>query len=344
MNSENLLLDMYKNHQYESTKKNIQGLVMAMSASGILVGAILTVLLISNILSFYLFASVILCIGVVFILHKFKVISLNTASIIYIIYICFLFIPANWVVADGVNGGTPFVMVIVMLAIMMVFSGKMQRVIQICYLLVMLGLSVYSVLTAAETDILYTIYKSSAFFISAVLIAYYMQYMLKKYDQMHDRFLRGSIKDELTRVLSRSVIDVVIKYTESLFKNKKMDYVMIMIDVDNFKKLNDEYGHVVGDIVLRNTAACIKGHLREEDFVIRYGGDEFLVVLLGASIENARLVFERIENEKQCKRLLDFNITVSRGYAVRSECEEPQDVIKLADKRMYEHKESKRNK
>ena len=153
-----------------------------------------------------------------------------------------MFIPANWIIADGINGGTPFVMVIVMLAIMMVFSGKMQRVIQLCYLLVMLGLSVYSFLTMAKTEMLYTIYKSAAFFISALLIAYYMQYMLKKYDQMHDRFLRGSIKDELTRVLSRGVMEVVIEYIESLYKTKQTDYVMVMIDVDNFKKLNDQYG------------------------------------------------------------------------------------------------------
>ena len=72
MNSENMLLDMYKNHQYESTKKNIQGLVMAMSASGIFAGAILTFLLISNMLSFYLFVSVLFCIGVVFLLQKLR--------------------------------------------------------------------------------------------------------------------------------------------------------------------------------------------------------------------------------------------------------------------------------
>ena len=343
MNSEKMLLNMYKKSQYESTKNNIQGLVMMTSAAGITVAAVLTAFLVSEPISLYLFISVLIFIAAAFLLQQFKVISRNTASLIYFIYICFLFIPANWYFTDGLSGSTPYISVIVMLAVMMAFSGKMQKRIQIIYLALILALTVYSIVTitvAAERAAL--IYKSTAFIISIILIAFYMRFMLKKYDLMHDKFLYGSIKDDLTRVFSRSVLDVIIDYAESQYHSKKTDYVMIMIDVDNFKKLNDEYGHIVGDIVLRNTAACIRDHMREEDFVVRFGGDEFLVVLIGASIESASKILDRINEEQQCERLLDFQITFSRGYAMRSECSSAEEVIKLADKRMFENKAEKR--
>lgn len=342
MDSEKMLLNMYKKHQYESTKYNIQGVIMLISALAISTGAVLTVFLVANMFSFYLFLGALFIIGVSFLLQKLKVVSRNTASLIYIIYICFIFIPTNWVIADGLRGATPFVMVIVMVAIMIVFSNTIRKVMQYCYLAVMFALAVYSVIVSTSQELLRTIYIAAAFYIVVVMVTYYIQYLLRKHDQMHDKFLRGSIKDELTRVLSRSVLDVVMDYVEEGYKSKENDYVMIMIDVDNFKRLNDEYGHVVGDIVLRNTAVCIRRHMREEDFVIRYGGDEFLVVLIGASLENAKYVFERVEDEQKCQRLLDFKITVSRGYAARSECKSFEELIKLADTRMYENKEAKR--
>ena len=345
MNSENMLLGLYKKQQYDSTRNNIQKLVIYSSAGGMLIGAVLSAVLLSEPVSMYLFASVVVCIIVAYLLQFFKVVSLNTATLIYFTYLCFIFVPVNWYFTDGLVGATPYIAVIIMLAIMIVFTGKTLKIIHIIYLAMLFILLVYSAITTPVlADMLLIIYKSVAFFVAIVLIAFYMMFMLKKYDQMHNMFLNGSIRDELTRMLNRSVLDVVIEYVETFYQSKQMDYVMIMIDVDNFKKLNDEYGHVVGDIVLRNTAECIREHMREEDFVIRYGGDEFLVVLLGASTENAKRIFERVENEQKCRSLLDFNITVSRGYAERSECKTPKEVIELADKRMYENKESKRVK
>ncbi len=343
MNSEKMLLNMYKKNQYESTRNNIQRLVMITSSAGIAVAVVLTAFLVSEPISMYLFISVLVCIAAAFLLQQLKVVSLNTASLIYFIYISFLFIPANWYFTGGLSGSTQYVALIVMLAVMLAFTGKTQKRMQIIYLALVLALIIFSIVTApdiiARTE---TIYKSTAFFISIVLIAFYMLFMLKKYDLMHDKFLHGSIKDDLTRVFSRSVLGVIIDYAEKQYHSKKTDYVMIMIDVDNFKKLNDEFGHIVGDIVLRNTAVCIRDHMREEDFVVRYGGDEFLVVLIGTSIASASKILDRINEEQKCERLLDFHITFSRGFAARSECGSAEEVIKLADKRMFEDKAGKR--
>ena len=186
------------------------------------------------------------------------------------------------------------------------------------------------------------IYRSAAFSVAILFIVYYMTNMYKRYDQMHEKFLRGSIKDELTRVLSRHVLDFIIQHVEREYQTKGQDYIMVMIDIDKFKQLNDTYGHIVGDIVLRNTAQCIKQHTRDEDFVIRYGGDEFLVVLKGMTNESVLEILERIEHPESCRKMLDFDITISRGIAKRSEADSPEALIALADQRMYEEKEAKK--
>ena len=340
MESERMLIDLYKRHQYELTRDKIQGLVMLMSAVGMALGAVLSLVLVAQPVSALLYAGALVLITAVYLLQKYKVISRNTASLIHFCYLCFIYTPVNWYVAGGVTETTPFVSAIVMLALIIAFSGKTQRRLHFAYLAVIFALTVYSNVVVSSADFSATLYKSVAFMAAILLTTYYMLFMLKKYDQMHNQFLRGSIKDELTRVLSRRVLDVVISHAESLYRSKGQDYIVIMMDIDKFKHLNDKYGHVVGDIVLRNTAVCIKKNMREEDFVIRYGGDEFLVVLLDGSIDNAQSIIERIDEAEKCKRLLDFHISVSRGLVKRSEGTTPEDVIALADKRMYEDKQN----
>jgi diguanylate cyclase (GGDEF)-like protein len=95
---------------------------------------------------------------------------------------------------------------------------------------------------------------------------------------MQDSFLKTSFRDELTRLFNRKVLDIIMKYAEKMFKSSHTDYTIVMFDVDKFKQMNDEHGHVFGDIILRNVAKCIEDRARSSDFVVRYGGDEFLVV------------------------------------------------------------------
>ena len=338
MTSEQMLLAMFKTSQYEMTRGKIQRLVMLMSAVGIAVGVVLTVLLARQPISLYLFIATLVTIFLAFLLQNFKLVSLNTATIIYFSFLCFVYTPINWYLADGIIGVTPYLSVIVMLAMVLSFSGQTQKFMECAYLAVLCVCIVYSVVAVTGELQKALIYHSAAYGVAISLTVYYMSFMLRKYDQMHDQFLRGSIKDELTRVLSRRVLDAVMRYVEKEYQTKGRDYMMVMLDVDRFKKLNDEYGHVVGDIVLRNTAKCIGDNTRDDDFVIRYGGDEFLIVMQDVTQDHVYTILKRIESTQKCKRLLDFDITVSRGFGKRSECESPEALVALADQRMYENK------
>ena len=130
----------------------------------------------------------------------------------------------------------------------------------------------------------------------------------------------------------------------------KQPVAMLSIDVDFFKKFNDNHGHDAGDTVLREVGKCLESVFRNEDVACRFGGEEFVVVLPGASLEiGARRAEElRAKIEALSVRYLDANlprITISTGVAAFPEAgDNPQSVLKAADDALYCAKEAGRNR
>ena len=104
-----------------------------------------------------------------------------------------------------------------------------------------------------------------------------------------------------------------------------------MMDIDHFKKVNDTLGHVFGDEVLKAVSAEIVNQVRETDYVGRYGGEEFLILLPNSDIETSRPIAERIRQSVEAIELDDVKITISGGIAISSE--EMDNLLKLADKK-----------
>jgi diguanylate cyclase (GGDEF)-like protein len=122
---------------------------------------------------------------------------------------------------------------------------------------------------------------------------------------------------------------------------------MAFIDLDHFKAINDTHGHLVGDAVLSSTARILTRQLRKTDFIMRYGGDEFVALLPGTGLENARGVFERLRKTIVAQvyegaRGACFRSTVSIGLA--SHMDGPRrvgsalDLVHAADRALYEAK------
>jgi len=127
------------------------------------------------------------------------------------------------------------------------------------------------------------------------------------------------------------------------------DLSFLMIDVDHFKRFNDQYGHLVGDVVLKQTAETIKKSVRELDLVGRYGGEEFAVLLVETDRMGASYVAERIRSaiEERNFKAYDENLkaTVSIGCATFPKAEtEAQWVLETADRALYEAKHQGRNR
>jgi diguanylate cyclase len=137
--------------------------------------------------------------------------------------------------------------------------------------------------------------------------------------------------------------DALERYLNMAERSKQPTSV-VMIDLDNFKKLNDTHGHAKGDTVLREVAAQMVGALRPSDVASRYGGEELLVILPNCGLEDALLKAEllraRIESLSETHGMA---ISASLGVATVPETSSEADVVAMADKALYAAKQGGRN-
>lgn len=135
-----------------------------------------------------------------------------------------------------------------------------------------------------------------------------------------------------------------IKLEDNFFINSSV----LMFDIDNFKNINDTYGHHFGDKMLLMVASILSKNSRNSDIPIRYGGEEFVLILNGCSLENAYNVAEKIRKEIE-RSYLTFNgnkvsITVSIGISLKKSDDSLWQSIEEADKALYESKATGKNK
>ncbi len=161
--------------------------------------------------------------------------------------------------------------------------------------------------------------------------------------------------DALTGYNNRHQFEKRLKETTAVAKRQNQSLCCIMSDIDFFKKVNDTYGHSVGDCVLKNVAKTIKKELREEDIASRYGGEEFIFLLPHTNIEEAKIVAERLRKAIEKKKInieeykientKEISVTVSIGVSQFNKSDKsPQDLYKKADEALYKAKDSGRNK
>jgi diguanylate cyclase (GGDEF)-like protein len=126
---------------------------------------------------------------------------------------------------------------------------------------------------------------------------------------------------------------------------RKLPFSILLFDIDNFKSINDTYGHHIGDTVLEKTSSIIQEHIRPIDIAGRYGGEEFIIILREASLEEAGEVGNRIRKAFLCTDWSkdDLHVSISGGVAENSiDSETP--VLHLADALMYQAKRNGKNR
>ena len=155
-------------------------------------------------------------------------------------------------------------------------------------------------------------------------------------------------EDQLTGALNRRGLDEAFEREATRADRSQTPLCIALIDIDDFKRLNDTLGHQAGDQALIHLSNVIKDALRPSDSVARYGGEEFIVVLPGISIEEAAATVERLQRELTKKFFLHENdrvlVTFSAGVAQREPEESQEDVIGRADKAMYKAKKAGKNR
>jgi diguanylate cyclase (GGDEF)-like protein len=155
--------------------------------------------------------------------------------------------------------------------------------------------------------------------------------------------------DALTGAFNRRFLE---EYGKILFEKSKLtktSFVLLMCDLDNFKKANDTFGHDFGDFVLQETIRIVKNNLRENDIVIRYGGEEFVFILQNITIKNGYKIAEKILQsianhhfkigEKEAKTTISIGIS-----EIHKNDKNLSDIIKRADKKLYVAKKNGKNR
>ena len=167
---------------------------------------------------------------------------------------------------------------------------------------------------------------------------------------IHDQRIEDVVKiattDGLTGIYSRSIFDFSIE--QEIIKAVRYDksLSLMLIDIDDFKKINDTYGHQDGDDVIKKLVKIIKRNLRKSDLVARYGGEEFAVIMPETSIQKAFTVAERIrKNAAKILKCKELNITICIGISTLSKAiDSVYDLIKIADDALYNAKKGTKNK
>ncbi len=147
--------------------------------------------------------------------------------------------------------------------------------------------------------------------------------------------------DPMTKVLNRRSMDLYLEEMVAV-QNDHIPLYLLMIDVDDFKEINDNYGHIAGDKVLMVLANIMKSTLRDSDRIFRYGGEEFVIVLNRVDDEGCLAVTQRIlslaRNNKLIYKQHHFSVTLSIGVASLKRGDTVEAIINRADKALYRAK------
>jgi diguanylate cyclase (GGDEF)-like protein len=159
---------------------------------------------------------------------------------------------------------------------------------------------------------------------------------------------QSALRDPLTDTGNRIAMDQTLQRETELSRRHLQPLSLLMLDIDHFKKINDSYGHGVGDSMLKAVAASIKRQLRNVDMVFRYGGEEFLILLSNTSRESAAMVGERLRYAVQAEDYLAegnaIELTVSLGCSTLLAGESADSLLRRADSALYVAKREGRNR
>lgn len=190
-------------------------------------------------------------------------------------------------------------------------------------------------------------------YLISVLMWYYsyLNITQKRHIELHQRQLEQmAYYDPLTDLPNRRLLEKMIEKEFSLMKLYRHETVIIILDIDNFKIINDTYGHLAGDLILRQLADLLKSFVRERDTVARFGGEEFLILMPKSPMDEGYQFAERLREEIMNHKFFigSSELQVTASFGISSICDITsktfEDYYILADKALYIAKQKGRNR
>lgn len=164
----------------------------------------------------------------------------------------------------------------------------------------------------------------------------------------HEEIYNMTIVDGLTQIHNKRALYDALEKELIRARRHERDLSVLMFDIDFFKRINDQYGHLAGDYVLRELARIVQERIRRDEVFARYGGEEFVIVLPETPLEGASSLAEslrsRVEQHKFVFQNERIAVTISIGCARLGEEKAPTELIQRADEKLYEAKRTGRNR
>jgi diguanylate cyclase (GGDEF)-like protein len=162
---------------------------------------------------------------------------------------------------------------------------------------------------------------------------------------LRERLRNQAIKDPLTGLYNRRYMEDMLERLVGLAERSGRPFSLVMIDLDHFKKLNDEHGHAAGDSALRRAAEALLGNLRDTDIGCRYGGEELVVLLPDCSLDDAMFKAESLRAQIESSGESSLRVTASMGVATIPETSaSATSLLAMADAALYSAKKAGRNR
>ncbi|SHK14292.1 GGDEF domain-containing protein [Desulforamulus aeronauticus] len=224
-------------------------------------------------------------------------------------------------------------------------ASRLQKVIAAFYSLTMF-FSIFRAIASLTTDLDMNLASTSIFNTWSFLLLYIVMlagstgFILLEKEKQDLELLKAASFDGLTNILNRKTFILRAKELISLCMRKQEKISFLLIDIDDFKKINDKYGHFVGDAVLQDFANTLKNQLRNYDLFGRYGGEEFAILLPGADEKNVEEVVERLRSKVENSSVdadLKIKYTISIGFfsILPDEGTDIDMLYKLCDQALY---------
>ncbi|WP_320034644.1 sensor domain-containing diguanylate cyclase [Halarcobacter sp.] len=177
------------------------------------------------------------------------------------------------------------------------------------------------------------------------IISLFIFFIIKNYSKKLEYL---STYDSLTKIPNRRTFEEKLTAQILLQKRRDNDIGLIFLDIDNFKNINDKLGHQKGDEVLKRIATVLNENIRQTDLIARWGGEEFIIALIDSSLEDSKLICEKlrkaIEDDLELTNLCSYNVTASFGLTMVNSTDTKENLLLRVDNAMYKSKNEGKNK
>lgn len=274
----------------------------------------------------------------------------NIARLSFLFFITFIYVPLGYWTSPGSTSAMLYLILLVIVIITFVSVKKWEYIFS-GVILVETLIFLHTELSYPDHYMVYTdpVYRitdiSINFSVVAIAIMVTIYYVMKRYNKHSDMLYELSITDGLTGLYNRRFFSDFVKTEYNRYIRSGQQFSLVFIDINHFKKINDDYGHSEGDKVLRDIAGIIIENIRNYDIAARYGGDEYIIILPDTTLEQAKSNMKRMQEEFNAysQKYKDANLSVGFGVA-DSKDKTLDEIIQLADDALYKNKREIKSK